>query len=225
MTPAEFAAFTTQFPAFDALTPSNKTLMVDRTIVARLPQGATYLHEGDGCSALALVLDGSIRVSKTSATGRSISLFDIVPGETCILSASCLLTGANYPATAVATDAVRAALIPAAVFQQLFDTTPSVRTFVLQHFTDRLATTMALVEEVAFHRVDQRAARWLSTAGLEDGIVAMSHEEVADHLGTARVVVSRVLADFERRGWVTLGRRRIEVLNRSALGAHGNQSD
>jgi len=221
MTPAELDALTAQFPAFASLAGEHRSMLAERTMMRRLPHGATYLHEGDTCAAIALVLEGSLRVSKTSPGGRTISLYDIVPGETCILSASCLLTGARYPARAVAMQAVRAALIPAGVFGQLFDTVPAVRVFVLQHFTERLATTMALVEEVAFRRVDQRAARWLA----ESAALTMTHEEIAAHLGTARVVVSRVLEDFEGRGWVRLGRRRVEPVDRAALRTYGNQSD
>lgn len=102
---------------------------------------------------------------------------------------------------------------------------PAVRRFVLDHFTDRLATTMALVEEVAFRRLDQRAARWLADQAEGGGVIALSHQEIAGHLGTARVVVSRILGEFESRGWVRLGRRRVEVTDPAALRAFGNQSD
>jgi CRP/FNR family transcriptional regulator len=184
-----------------------------------------YLREGETCAAIALILEGSLRVAKTSAGGRAISLYEISPGETCILTASCLLTGSRYPAQAVVVQDVLAALVPGDVFARLFDTVPAVRAFVLNHFTERLATTMALVEEVALRRVDQWAARWLAEAGDSGRIVTMSHEEIAAHLGTARVVVSRLLEDFEGRGWVRLGRRRVETIDREALRRYGNQSD
>lgn len=199
--------------------------MASRSAIRHLPAGATYLREGDSCAGIALVLDGRLRVSKSSGSGREITLYHIVPGETCVLTASCLFAGSRYPAMAQVVEDVTAALLPSDVFLQLFETVPDVRLFVLNHFADRLATTMALVEEVAFRRVDQRAARWLAEWGGRQTVLPMSHEEIAAQLGTARVVVSRLLEDFSSRGWVALGRRRVEVLDAAALSAFSNQSD
>ncbi len=225
MTPTELAALAARFPAFASLAGENRALLAERAMMRRLPEGATYLREGEACAGIALVIEGLLRVGKTSVGGRTISLYEIGPGETCVLSASCLLTGSRYPAQVVVLEPVLAALIPGDVFARLFDTVPAVRRFVLDHFAERLATTMALVEEVAFRRVDQRAARWLAESGTDGGVTTMSHEEIAAHLGTARVVVSRILGDFEGRGWVRLGRRRVETVDREALRRYGNQSD
>ncbi len=225
MIPADATAVARRFPAFAASITRAGSSVAERTMVKHLPAGATYLREGDRCAGIALVLEGRLRVAKSSRTGREITLYHIVPGETCILTASCLLSGAVYPAHASVVDDVTAALIPADVFHHLFETEPAVRTFVFDHFAERLATTMALLEEVAFRRVDQRAARWLvETADIHD-VLAFSHEEIAAQLGTARVVVSRLLEDFQSRGWVALGRRRVEVRNAAALLAFSNESD
>ena len=225
MTPEEARRLVAQFPAFAAVTGADGAAFAERTVLGRVPAGATYLHEGDTCAAIALVIEGRLRVSKASTSGREITLYHIVPGETCILSASCLLAGAHYPANAVVVDDVVAALVPGDVFRRLFDVVPAVRMFVLNHFTERLATTMALVEEVAFRHVDQRAARWLAESGERGEVLTMSHEDIAAHLGSARVVVSRILEDFQSRGWVTLGRRRVEIADADALRAFGNKGD
>jgi CRP/FNR family transcriptional regulator len=207
------------------VTGAERQHLAERGIVRRLPAGTRYLREGDGCAGIALVLSGRLRVAKTSPGGRSITLYHIEPGETCILTASCLLAGSRYPAEAVVVEEVAALLLPGDLFRQYFDTVASVRAFVLDHFTDRLAAVMALVEEVAFRRVDQRVARWLADEDAAGRVVTLSHEGIADHLGTARVVVSRILEDFEARGWLRLGRRRVDVLEPAALRAFGNRSD
>ena len=225
MTHAQISAFVTRFPSFSALASPSAAASASRLLFRTLPAGAVYLREGDSCSGIALVLEGRLRVSKSSGGGREITLYHIEPGETCILTASCLFVGSRYPAEAVVTEHVQAVLIPADVFLHLFETDSAVRAFVLSHFTDRLATTMALVEEIAFRRVDQRAARWLADEAGAAGVVQLSHEEIAAQLGTARVVVSRLLEDFQSRGWVTLGRRRVSVQAPNALRAFSNQSD
>ncbi|MEX2179471.1 MAG: Crp/Fnr family transcriptional regulator [Gemmatimonadaceae bacterium] len=225
VTPEETARLFAGFPAFASIGGGEARTFVERTMLRRLPAGETYLRDGDSCSAIALVLEGRLRVSKSAPSGREITLYQIVPGETCILTASCLLAGKRYPAQADVVEDVEAALVPADVFRRAFDSVPDVRMFVFDHFTERLATTMALVEEVAFRRVDQRAARWLAEQSGDAQVLAMSHEEIAAHLGTARVVVSRVLENFGSRGWVKLGRRKVEVLDPKALRAFGSQSD
>ena len=227
MTSSEADALFTRFPAFAAVAQSDRKSLIDRAMVRRVPAGTTYLREGDVCSTIALVLEGRLRVSKSAPNGREITLYQIGPGETCIFTASCLLTGARYPALAMVVQDALAALVPGDVFRHLVDSNRDVRTFVLDQFTDRLAATMAVVEEVAFRRVDQRAARWLAEAAAanNNAPLTVSHEEVASHLGTARVVVSRILEDFAGRGWLALGRRKIDVVNGDALRSFGNQSD
>jgi len=224
VTPAELAQVLERFPAL-AVAGAERQALAERAMLRRLPAGTVYLREGDACTGIAFVLDGRIRVAKPSSGGRVITLYHIGPGETCILTASCLLAGNRYPAEAVVVEDVTAALLPPDLFARLFDTAPAMRRFVLDHFTDRLAAVMALVEEVAFRRVDQRLARWLAAEAGAERVITLSHEGIAEHLGTARVVVSRVLGDFEARGWVRLGRRRVEVLAAAALTAFSNQSD
>jgi CRP/FNR family transcriptional regulator len=225
MIPAEAAAVARRFPAFAAAITRADSSVAERMMVKHLPAGAMYLREGDRCAGIALVLEGRLRVAKSSRAGREITLYHIVPGETCILTASCLLSGAVYPAHASVVDHVTAALIPADMFHHLFETEPAVRSFVFDHFADRLAATMTLLEEVAFRRVDQRAARWLVETADAHHVVALSHEEIAAQLGTARVVVSRLLEDFQSRGWVILGRRRVEIGDSQALLTFSNKSD
>lgn len=226
MSPDELSGALASFPAFDALRPADRELLRTRGAVRALPAGAVYLREGDTCAGMALVLAGRLRVSKSSE-GREITLYHIEAGETCILSASCVLAPASYPALATVVEDVTALLIPADLFRQLVATYEPVRSFVFAHFGDRLATVMALVEEVAFARVDRRVATWLAREAEMRGtaVIPVSHEEIARQLGTARVVVSRVMEGFADRRWITQGRRRVEVLDARALGAYGNQSD
>ena len=225
MTPAESAVLAARFPAFAAAAARASSPFVERSVVRRLPVGATYLREGDRCAGLALVLDGRIRVCKTSHSGRELTLYHIVAGETCILTASCLLSGTSYPALANVVEEVIAAVIPAEVFLHLFESERAVRSFVFEQFSERLAATMVLVEDIAFKRVDQRAARWLVESADGSGIIGLSHEEIADQLGTARVVVSRLLEDFQSRGWVKLGRRRVEIVDAVSLMQFSHESD
>ena len=178
-----------------------------------IPRDAHIYTEGDACSAIAFVLSGEIRVFKIGDTGREITLYEIGPGETCILNASCILSGSTYPAHAVATSEMNVLLVPSADFRKLVTEQEAMRDFVFTLLSHRLAAVMELVEEVAFGRMDQRLMDYLIEKS-ENKILEATHQKIANDLGTSREVVSRLLKDFERKQRVKLSRNSIALLER-----------
>ena len=178
-----------------------------------IPRDARIYAEGDACSSIAFVLSGEIRVFKIGDTGREITLYEIGPGETCILNASCILSGSTYPAHAVAASEVDVLLVPSADFRKLVMEQEAMRDFVFALLSRRLATVMELVEEVAFGRLDQRLMEHLVEKSANN-VLETTHQKIANDLGTSREVVSRLLKDFERKGQVRLSRNSITLMKR-----------
>lgn len=176
--------------------------------------GATVFDVGTACQALPLVLEGRIKVSKRGENGREIRLYSVNPGELCIVTVGCLLGDASYSATGVAETPVRALALPRPLFMRLVHEHPPFRAWVFQLFTERILGLMQLVEEVAFHKLDQRLAAWLIEHAPR---VDRSHQAIADELGSVREIISRLLRQFEDQGWVRLGRERVEVLDVAGL--------
>ncbi len=176
-----------------------------------MPAGKQIYTEGDACQAIAFVLSGEIRVFKIGETGREITLYEIGPGETCILNASCILAGQSYPANAVSLTDVDMLLVPSAAFRRLVDEHESMRDFVFGLLSRRLSGVMELVEEVAFGRMDERLMEYLVEKS-ENNVLETTHQKIANDLGTSREVVSRLLKDFERKGEVRLSRNSITLL-------------
>jgi CRP/FNR family transcriptional regulator, anaerobic regulatory protein len=176
-----------------------------------VPAGKQIYAEGDACSAIAFVLSGEIRVFKVGETGREITLYEIGPGETCILNASCILSGQAYPANAVAATEVEMLLIPSAAFRRLVDEHEEMRDFVFTLLSRRLSGVMELVEEVAFGRLDERLMDYLVEKS-GNNVLETTHQKIANDLGTSREVVSRLLKDFERKNEVRLSRNSITLL-------------
>lgn len=170
--------------------------------------------EHDACRGFPLVLDGVIRVAKSDARGRRLKLYDVGPGDSCILTSSCLLSERSYPAEGVTESQVRLALLPAPLFTALVDGFEPMRRHVFALFSDRLVEMMQLVESVAFQRLDQRLAARLLGHGAR---LRVTHQQLADELGTAREIVSRVLAQFAEEGLVRSGRQEIEILDAARL--------
>ncbi len=185
--------------------------ILSKATVRSFPAGMLIYSEGDACAAIAFVLTGEIRVYKAAEGGREITLYEIGRGETCILNASCVLANTSYPANAVSVKEGAMLLLPADDFRRLMETSEDVRHFVFGIMSTRLTTVMALVEEVAFGRMDIRLREYLSEKA-EHGILRSTHQKIAGDLGTSREVISRLLKDLERKGIVALSRSEITLL-------------
>jgi CRP/FNR family transcriptional regulator len=208
----------TLFPALRDLPAALRTALHAKGALHTVPAGTMLFSPGAPCTGFPLVIDGAVRVGKTTPNGREILLYRVQTGESCILSSGCLLGHSQYSANGVAETEVTLFHIPAPLFQELLLAVPPFREFVFGMLGARLAEVMELVEEVAFHRVDERLARLLVHRG---PVLNASHQAIADELGSAREVVSRLLGSFEHRGWVQLGRERVTVTDPKALAALG----
>jgi len=138
----------------------------------------------------------------------------VAPGESCVLTSSCLVGGSDYPADGVAESEVRLVLLPRPVFERLIAQHAPFRQYVFGLFAERLAELMALVEAVAFHRLDRRLAAALLGRGK---LIELTHQQLADAVGSVREIVTRVLRSFADQGLVRLGRGSIEVLDAVGL--------
>ena len=185
----------------------------DLPATLQVPAGTTLFSEHAPCQGFPLVLDGEVRVSRSSGDGRSLELYRVTPGELCLVSSASLFRAEPLSAHGVTTRPTTLMLIAPAVFSQWLDDTV-FRNLVLSLFAERMADLTSLVDAVAFHRLDERLASALLGHGHE---LALTHQALADELGTVREMVTRVLRRFEREGWVELSRERIRILDSTAL--------
>ncbi len=183
-----------------------------------IPASTTLFTPGAPCRQFMLLLDGVVRVQAVSAGGREILLYRLRPGDSCVMTTSCLLGGLAYPAEGIAETPIRAAVFPDHVFEQLLAESAAFRRFVFGAYATRLVDLATRIEEVALERIDTRLARLLLEYVQQEGsTIERTHQSIAADLGSAREVVSRQLKAFEDHGWVELGRGQIIVLDRPAL--------
>ena len=201
------------YPALASLPESTLAAALDKADVVSLAAGTPLFGEGSVCRQFPLVLAGSIRVAKVGE-GRELHLYRVTPGESCVLTSSCLVGGRDYPATGVVESDVRLVVLPKTVFDELVASHPPFRQYVFGLFAERLTDLMALVEAVAFHKLDRRVAATLLGHGR---VVEMTHQQLADSVGSVREIVTRVLRSFVDQGLVKLGRGSIEVLDAAGL--------
>ncbi len=184
-----------------------------------MPVGTFVFREHEGCGRVGFVVSGTIRVYKEHSTGRSITLYRLGPGDACALAMSCALNNPIHQASAIVEEEARVLTVSIEAFQHLVDKSREAREYLYASFATRLTDAMMLIEEIAFHRMDERLAAILLEYGARhhSDVIVITHEQLAEEAGTAREVVTRLLHDFNQRGYVKLSRGHIQIIDRKGL--------
>ncbi|MEN9012797.1 MAG: Crp/Fnr family transcriptional regulator [Yoonia sp.] len=169
--------------------------------------------------SLFFLYDGRIRVSQTSDAGREIVLYRVEAGDSCVLTTACMLAEEAYNAEGIAETDVAVVVLPKPAFDRLSSEEEAFRNFVFAAYSRRLIDLLRVVDDVAFGRIDVRLAERLLTLG--DGLkeIRVTHQDLANELGTAREVISRVLNDFQKRDLIEQSRGLIRFKDKAMLGA------
>jgi len=217
--PHTIAQIRQRFPFLPASDDELMRHFLAHSALLQLKAGQPICQEGMQCSHLALLLSGTARVYKLGENGREVTLYRVGPGESCILTASCIISQRPFPAFAVCEEALQAVVIPAAEIQQWMERYPPWRAYLFGLVSERLGDVISIIEAIAFQRVDRRIASLLlkRSASGDNQQIHLTHQEIASDLGTSREVVSRILKEFEGRGMIHAGRGHIALNNRKAL--------
>lgn len=202
------------FPALAGVLPATVVRLVEHGRLMPARAGDTLFSPGGPCEHLPFVLDGRIRVMHHSPEGRSIQLYTVLAGESCMMSSRALLGGLPLEATGLADTAVELLAVPVRTVEALMVADPSFRRLLFRLISERMNDLIALVDAVAFHRLDQRLAAMLIERAPS---LHVTHQRLADDLGVAREMVSRVLRGFAERGWIAQHREEITVVDLPAL--------
>ena len=208
-------AFADLYPCLRGL-PPELSAELDALKTVRLPEGHSVFERGSPCGAFPLLLAGEIRVSCVATHGRALLLYSVLPGESCVITQGCLLGQRNYNARGVVHAEVELLPLPLGLFERLLSAHAPFRRYVFGIFAERFVDLMALVDEVAFKRLDQRVARLLVEQG---PALHTTHQRLADDLGSVREIVTRLLRQFAAEGLVELARESIVVRDPLRLAA------
>jgi CRP/FNR family transcriptional regulator len=201
------------YPVISQLSPDGQGRLTQQARWMRVPAGAMLFDDRQACEGFPFVVEGTVRVSKCAPSGRELPLYRVGPGETCIISSSCLLGHEDYNARGITESDTLLMLLPKPVFDEMMGERP-FRDFVFHLFAERIADLMQLIEEVAFRKLDQRLATLLLGKGR---LLHTTHQQLADELGSVREIVSRLLKSFADQGLVRLGREQVEILDPAGL--------
>lgn len=209
----------TRTSLFAGLTPAEVAALANRAIERHFAPGDPLFHEGDECPGLFVLSQGSVKIYKTSSSGREVML--AVESAPSSVAEVPLFDDGPLPATVSAIDDVSAFLISKADFRQVCRQHPDVPLKVLAIIGRRLRTLVGIVESVTFGSVRQRLARTLlefgEQAGRQSFPLPVTHQELALRLGTVREVVSRNLSRFQAEGLIRIQAREITIVDPTGL--------
>ena len=206
-----------RFEGLGQLDPALLDALVASSEVVSIKKNSVIVGAGKVTDHLVLLLEGCIQVQKVADNGREIVLYRVSDGDSCILTAACVLAYEDFVAKAIAETDIKVVLIPRDVFDDLMGASREFRHFVLAAFSKRLTDLFQVVEELAFKRIDHRLAQKLLDLSPEGAVIKVTHQNLASELGSVREVVSRQMADFQQRGWIQQSRGMIEIIDRMEL--------
>lgn len=206
---------TTLYPVLRQL-PVSLTRMIRETsyeLVA--PAGQILFDLGEDCDYIPLLQSGSIRVAKPFQTGWEMLLYRVLPGQVCILTVTCLLSSWKQLARVVVQEDLTAVCLPREPFSRLIEASAEFRGFVFSNYSVSLFSLLNCVEVTLTQPMEQRVAKVLLDK--RSDVIEVTHQGLADEVGTAREVVSRILKDIEKKGVIKLKRGSIFIQDREAL--------
>ncbi len=208
-----------RLPFWGDLTEQERDIVQKSAFLRRYEKGAQVHSGGQECLGLLLVLSGEIRTYLLSGEGREITLFRLYPGDLCVLSASCVLSQISFDTQLTAQQDTQVLVIPASVVALLRDTNLAARCYLYELATQRFSDVMWAMQQLLFRQLDQRLAAFLLAEYRRTGspTIAMTHEQLAQQISSAREAVARILKQFAEDGLVELKRGAITIQNPAGL--------
>ncbi len=211
--------FQNYFPIWDKLHPQQQRQLLD-ALVFRSVQRGTTLHNGSmDCTGLLLIKTGQLRAYILSDEGREITLYRLFQRDMCLFSASCMIRSIQFEVTIQAEKDTELWVIPPEVYQALLEESAVVANYTNELMASRFSEVMWLMEQVMWKSMDKRVAAFLlEEALIEDTCqLKLTHEAIANHLGSHREVITRMLRYFQSEGIVKLSRGMVTILDTSKL--------
>ena len=212
------------FPIWYKLAPGHQEMLLDNLTERNIKKGAV-IHNGDmDCTGLLLVRSGQLRAYILSAEGREITVYRLFDRDLCLFSASCMMRSAQFDITIQAEKDTRLWVIPAEVYRQVMEQSAPAANYTNEVMAARFSEVMWLMEQVMWKSLDKRVAAFLLAEAAIEGtlLLRLTHESIANHLGTHREVVTRMLRYFQSEGMVRLSRGAVEIMDEKKLAALGN---
>ena len=212
--------FQKYFPIWNKLTEEQQKMMLKRLYTRTVKKG-TVLHDGTECTGLFLIKSGQLRAYILSDEGREVTIYRLFDRDICLFSASCMMRSIQFDITIEAEKDTEAWVIPVDLYTELLQQSAPVSNYTTELMAARLSEAMWLIEQIMWKSLDNRVAAFLiEESVIEDtNELKITHEAIANHLGSHREVITRMLKYFQNEGWVSISRGSVTITDKDALAA------
>ena len=206
------------FPIWDKLTKEQQN-KISKAVVHRHIEKGTVLYNGLECTGLLLIKTGQLRAYILSDEGREITLYRLLDGDMCLFSASCIMNSLQFTVNIISEKDSEIWVIPPDIYKNIMENSAAVANYTNELMASRFSEVMWLIEQIMWKSLDKRLAAFLvEESSLESTTsLKITHEIIANHLGSAREVVTRMLRYFQNEGIVKLTRGTVEILDLQKL--------
>lgn len=207
------------FPVWDRLTPAQQSRILGGLASRKVRKG-TVIHNGRmDCLGLLLVKSGQLRAYIISEEGREITLYRLFDRDMCLFPASCVMRSIQFDVTIAAEKDTEFWIIPPDVYREVMEESAPVANFTSELMATRFSEVMWRIEQVLWKSMDKRVASFLLEEAVIEGtnMLKITHESIANHLGTHREVITRMLRYFQSEGLVRLSRGAVEITDEKKL--------
>jgi CRP/FNR family transcriptional regulator len=196
---------------FCDITKNGRGLLEQSMMLKGFAASTPLLHKGAKASGAYIVVEGRLRVYSISPSGTEATLYTLDPGETCVLALNCLFNDFLYPAWVASEQEGEVAIIPGSVYRELFRREPSIQSLTVNALSTVVFRLMNELEQVHFCKLEHRLANLILIRASSDGILRMTQQEIAYHLGTTREVIARIMKELVLKRFVETRRGVIKI--------------
>ncbi len=177
------------------------------------------IHTSGNCMGLILVTSGQLRAYTVSEDGREITMYRLFERDMCLFSASCMMKSIQFDMTISAEKDTTVILIPSETYRKIMENSAPLANYTNEVMASRFSDVMWLIDQIMWKSFDKRLADFLCNESNIEGtdILKITHEEIGNHMGSPREVVTRMLKYFGDEGMVKLSRGTIEITDKSKL--------
>ncbi len=211
--------FQSCFPIWNQLDTEQQARILGSLVSHRVKKG-TVIHNGSmDCTGLLLIKSGQLRVYILSDEGREITLYRLFELDMCLFSASCMLRSIQFDVTIAAEKDTEFWVVPTEVYKGILEESAPAANYTNELMASRFSDVMWLMEQIMWKSLDRRLAAFLLEEASIEGssTLKITHETIANHLGSHREVITRMLRYFQNEGMVRLSRGVIEITDADKL--------
>ena len=216
--------FETYFPVWNKLNAAQKERILDGLMTRQVKKG-TIIHNGSlDCAGILLIKSGQLRVYILSDEGREITLYRLFDMDICLFSASCMMRSVQFEVIIEVEKDTDLWIIPAEIYKKIMEESAPLSNYTNELMATRFSDVMWLIDQIMWKSLDKRVAAFLLEEVSIEGSneLKLTHETIANHLGSHREVITRMLRYFQSEEMVKLSRGTVKIVNEEKLKALQN---